>query len=112
MSFPEIGCLIIDDKQNPIGSCFTVELPQDARAHHLARKVKEWNPCILANVGIASLKLWRIANPIPVGDLEELEEEVMHQRIQDIRLVKKNIVPADNALLSGVAPYGESFSHS
>jgi hypothetical protein len=90
-----LWCLVIDHEQKLVGSCFTVNLPLDACAHGLRKKVKEVKPNDLAGVDPDRLMVWKMTRRIRLEELEE--EEALDQYIKDLRLKNEKDEPADDA---------------
>jgi hypothetical protein len=89
----ELWCLVIDHKQEPIGSCFLIsDLPQNARVENLREKVKAKRPNDLAGVDAANLEVWKLENPEPVKSRLELPEYTRRTRLYE----DGDAGPADN----------------
>ena len=95
MSTLEVCYLLVDDRQNPVSQCFTVELPLGARAGDLVKKIKEDDPDLPA---ARYLKVWKVTEPRSVAELEA-GDNTMLAYIRGIRLLKNtNHERADAAL--------------
>jgi hypothetical protein len=88
----KLWCLVIDHKQEPIGSCFPVNLPRHACVENLREKVKEMKPNDLANVDTDRLEVWKVENPEPVKSRLKLLEYTRRTRLYE----DGDVGPADN----------------
>jgi hypothetical protein len=96
-----LWCLVINHKQEPIGSCFPVNLPRHACVGNLREKVKEMNPNVLANVDTVHLKVWKVENPESVHSTRELLEYITRiQFYEDGDLGSADNAPAARSLFS------------